>query len=160
MNTLHSQQTNMKRTFRLIHSALMIGMTLFSIVTIFITSEVQYLSFEPDEKSSVFYYLIPAVVLLSIVLSEIVYRRTKTSDLSKDAHQALSNLLTRHITRIAPLEGAGLFTIVAFLLTGNFLFLCFTGLLLARFIALFPTNTRIDNWMGTSHQRNAGRYMN
>lgn len=70
-----------------------------------------------------------------------------------DAEEKLNLSRTALIIRLAALETPCLFAIVAFLLTGERLFLGFTGVLLFYFITLFPSDARIISDLEPNNSR-------
>ncbi len=124
MNTYSQNTQGGPQTLRIIHGALMMGMTLFFLVTLYLHANDMFFSMDPNVEvrdHSMFFYTVPAIVLISYTVSIMMARSMPISS-KNEYYRRFQQVMTRHIVRIAPIEGAGLFIIVSFLLTGTLSF--------------------------------------
>jgi len=143
------------KSIQIIFFALLIGQIFFGIVAIFVvnTEEIKYghLNFQ-----GIFNFIIPAIIVTSIVLSHIVFQKRLTAIKENQyIDQKLSNYRVSLIIRWALLEGPTFFTIIIFLLTGDYFVLGMAGFIIAFFIYIIPTQQRIEadldlNWQEKS----------
>jgi hypothetical protein len=67
-------------------------------------------------------------------------------DLSSESAKLLLAYQTHMIVRLAMLEGAAFFALIAYLLEGHWLALCVGIAALALLLSQFPTRGRLENW--------------
>lgn len=104
-----------------IYTALVIGQLLFFAVSIFL---IESGKLQPDQSlNGVFNILIPVLGILSMFGSYRLYNfKVATIKSGLNVLQKLEQFRTIKIIQWAVLEGAGFFSLVAFLLTGNYLY--------------------------------------
>ncbi|NVK26612.1 MAG: hypothetical protein HWE14_01145, partial [Flavobacteriia bacterium] len=109
------------KTFQIIHMALVIGVTLFAGVTIYLHVDDAFLSTDiaQDDKLII---IIPAAIACMIAGSIASERNWKQVRVDSPS-MLLAAMQTSHVIKMAMHEGAALMTIVFFLLTGNYIYL-------------------------------------
>ncbi len=142
MNTLKSLQQRLTILF----VALLFGQVAFGLVVLLVLKP------EPQHKPEepIFMAVASALLFVGIVAGIILSRKRLESirELEFDAQAQPYTALS--IIRYALIEGAVLFSIVIFLLTGNQIFTVFIGVGLAYFLTLFPGSGRISRELGIS----------
>ncbi len=143
-------------TVQIIAGALMSGVTMFSIVAFFVRSG------DVSSEISLFSFMSIGLFALTLVISFVLSQSAdKTrdnrlagieSDLSQDEKTELlmPTFVTRTITKMAPLEGAGLFACVAYIISGE---MANCGVVVAALVVMafsFPTQGTFDNWANIS----------
>src|SRR5690554_3198676 len=131
------------RIITIIHFVLMFGVVAFGGI-------LYLLSYNPtlnwNETGEVFFYAVPILAVVCVLFGNILYksRLDKLSEMS-DLKNKLMGFQTASIIKYALLEGASLFSLVAFLLTNNLLYLIIAGALVVYNIFQRPTKERVIN---------------
>ncbi|MCW5908220.1 MAG: hypothetical protein KIS94_10195 [Chitinophagales bacterium] len=131
------------KSLALLHFALTMGQVIFLMVLVYL-----HTSLMPEQADKTFatvlMYFVPAVALLSFSTGSFIYR-TKLTALKTVS--SLSEKLTGYrltmITRFALWEGASLFSLIAYQLTGNNLFTVITVVFVLLFIVVRPTPEKL-----------------
>lgn len=85
---------------------------------------------------------------LAVFVPDLVVSRTPTQQLQTSAElRPYSLFMTRHIIRLALLEGATFFNIVATIIEHNWWSLGIAGLLVGWMLTQFPTRNRVEAWI-------------
>jgi len=135
---------NFFTTLNIIFIALSAGQLIFFGVIFFITSQE---SIQKNlELDSILLYLSPVYSISMVFLSKILYNKNSQSiDKSLDVKSKAMKYRTASIVNWAMLESANLFSLVSFLITGNFVhLLIFTGVF-AGFILNRPSKEKFIN---------------
>lgn len=121
----------MKKDFlsiRILHGALCLGALLFFMVVYFLLGT-ENTGAPEGEDFKVFTYLVPLMVLSSILLSRLLDRNKLTAFKgTSDLFEKLNDYRTRVIMRSALIEGTILFAVVALLLTEDKLNVLYFGI--------------------------------
>ncbi len=130
------------RELNLLYLGLLVGQCIFAAITLYLNLG---LLFQPDDSlSNVFIFIIPLFVLNGFVTGNYLYRiRLKKLKTLPSLSQKLAEYKSIFIVRLALLEGASLFAIVAYLLTANLVFMAMCGLVIAYFLTLKPGVNRL-----------------
>lgn len=142
MDTLKSLQQKLIMIF----IALFIGQLAFALIVYFVLQPQPKNA--PDE--SVFMAICAFLLFSGIVGGMIISRKRLGVIRELPDKQKGQQYVSVSIIRYALLEAAILFAIIQFLLTGNQIFLVFTGVGLAYFLTLFPGNGRLSRELGIS----------
>jgi hypothetical protein len=124
------------KSIRIIYFALLIGQLLFAGVSFFLN---QGIMFQPNDLRDTLIYIVPIVIINAMLLSNFLYKRkiTGIKKLEK-LTQKMGEYRISLIARLAPLEGASLFSIVAYFLTVDMLFLAMSAVVVAYYLWLQP----------------------
>jgi len=124
------------KVLRIIHASLLFGQLSFG--------GVAYLITEKEDPSSTYIIAISIITCIAFALSILISKihLKKIKEIS-DFKLRMTKYLDFFLIRLIPLEIAGLFSIVAFLITGQVLFFAFTGVLTLCFLLLFPSKQRV-----------------
>jgi hypothetical protein len=129
------------RALKIIHAAMAVGQILFvGLVSFLVFTK----KFETVITTNVFLYVVPIIILPSCMMSYILFK--KRLEVAKEEPTPvlkLTDYRSALIVRYALIEGSSLFSIVAFMLTGNFIILALIVLLILYFITLAPGEARV-----------------
>jgi H+/Cl- antiporter ClcA len=138
------------KTLTLLHAAMVTGLTLFSgIVWVqlhfnFNTHSERSLLSIPSNTDDIFYYVAFALVGASIVAAFFLFRTRVAQIREKPTLFAiLSDYRNAVLLRNALLEGPGLFSVIASLVTGDERLLAMSGLVILMFLVWWPMRTKI-----------------
>lgn len=122
------------------------GVVMFVLVAIVLT---EFGSFEGADFGGI---LIAVAGGFAIAISIAVMAGSKKIPIAENADEPelLKVFMARNLLTKAPLEGAALFNVIAFILEQSVWSLAITGFLVAVMIATFPTQTKLDNFI-TAH---------
>ncbi len=142
--TQNQSLTQIIKQSQIICSALIIGQLFFLAVAIYLVIQTGA-SFGEASLGDIFIYIIPLFAATSIAASYFVFKN-KLNKLkqSQSLEQKLVEYRAAQIIRWALLEGPSFLTIIAFLLTGQFLFVGIVAIIIMFFIPTFPSAARLD----------------
>ncbi|MGZ3756913.1 MAG: hypothetical protein ACXVAY_04760 [Mucilaginibacter sp.] len=131
------------KVISIIHLALFAGQTMFAIVAFFLVGKTQI---DIKNNNDPLLFLVPILAIGGFIASNLMFKQQLNSSTNRDAlKDKLMGYQTELIIRFALLEAPSLFGIGSYLLTGNFLFLIISGLLMLYFISIRPTRVKIEN---------------
>lgn len=166
---MSQQSENGKPTIlvvQIIAGALMSGVTFFALVVFFVIRP------EVSDGISLFSFLAIGFFAITLVISFVLSQSAdKTrdnrmagieSDLSQDEKTELlmPTFQTKTIMTLAPLEGAGMFACVAFMISGEY---ACCGVLVAALVVMafsFPTQGKFDSWANIRGRDSKGQNSN
>lgn len=136
-----ADKQNFFTTLNIIFMALTIGQLIFFGVTFFIASQG---SIQKNlDLDSILLYLSPAYSISMIFLSKFLYNKNSLSvDKTLDVKSKFMRYRTASIVNWAMLESANLFSLVSFLITGNYLHLLIFAGVFAGFILNRPSKEK------------------
>ncbi|OOQ61021.1 hypothetical protein [Mucilaginibacter pedocola] len=127
----------------IIHLALVAGQILVAIVALVQTDK---LVINVRYMNDPLLFVVPIAAMGGFIGSNVLYKK-KISEINRNT--ALKSKLTAYITvfiiRMAVLEGASLLGIVAFLVTGQLLFLLISAAIIIYSVALRPTKQKVED---------------
>ncbi len=125
-----------QKVITIIHLALLAGQVLFGIIAV----AVLHPAAGNRQNDKVFTYLVPLIAIVAVGISMFLFTQLIKKAIAQPTLQAkMTAYQTALIACYAPLEGASLFGIVAYIITGNLLYLLVSALLIARFVTIRPT---------------------
>lgn len=126
-------------------SALIVGQLFFLAVAIYLVIETGA-GFGDASLGEIFIYIIPLFAATCIGASYFVFKgKLNKLKESPSLEQKLIEYRSAQIIRWALLEGPSFLAIIAFLLTGQFLFVGIVAVIIMFFIPTFPSAARFDN---------------
>ena len=147
------KQTSKSYFFALtfIHLALVAGIVFFGgIMAFLVKSEAG--SPEMSDLETIFLYVVPIFFVFGIVSSFLVYRkRIAGLKNEQDLISKMTGYRGAFIVRLALLEGPGFLGVVVTFLTGNLLFLVFSGIIVVYMIYLRPVKETIASDLGLNY---------
>lgn len=148
------QQTSKEyfRSLYILHIALMTGVLLFSILSVFLVSSGS-MAKNDTGLDAIFIKVVPALVLIALIIAVWSYnKRLARLKGMRELKQKLTGYRSVFIIRTAWVEGSGIFAIMAYLLTGNYLYIGIAGLLVLLFLIWVPTREKVANALDLSTQ--------
>ena len=137
----------------IIHLALLIGQVLFCLVVYSITPQK---GFSFDGSANPFVYVSLALTLGGFAAGNILFKKQLQSITSESTlSQKIASYQTACIIRAALLEAPSLFSIVAYMLSGNLLFLAVSCVIILYFLFIRPTKDKIVNDLGLDYNEKA-----
>lgn len=130
---------------RILYYALIAGQLVFALLTFYLIMSGLY-DGEQMELRNTFIFIVPVFVVGGLFASNILFKNfLNTARGKKNLYEKLSFYRSALIIRYALLEGPSFFAIVSFLLTGDYLFLGLSGLIILVFFTLNPTVEKAVN---------------
>ena len=107
--------------------------------------------FDYSNTNDVFIYAVPVFAVSSIVIGIVLFGQ-QTADLSykSSLKEKLEGYQAAVLVRMAFLEAASIFGIIAFILKGNLFSLLISGLVILYFLTLRPGKVRAENDLNLS----------
>ncbi|MBW6492446.1 MAG: hypothetical protein K0B15_14780 [Lentimicrobium sp.] len=150
------QFKSFQKSLSVIFFALLSGQVLFALVSLALRSS-GFDLVHPEIRTWGF-IIIPILVFSGFIASRFLSARLlEKARISEDMEEKYDHYKTALIIRLGLLETPSFFAIVAFLLTGERLFLGFVGMILFYFITLFPSDTRIISELNAGEEDWKGR---
>mgnify|MGYP001078123876 CR=1 FL=1 len=138
----------MKKEFlstRILHGAMVMGSLLFFVVVYFVFGIDKVVNAEPG-TFDMFSYLIPIVVLSSILIAKMLDRNKLASfDGEGGLKEKLFDYRVRVIIRSALTEGTALFAVVAVLLTDDIIYALYFGIGWLALVYFRPNAAELSN---------------
>lgn len=148
----HPRFREFQQSMAIIFFAMLGGQVVFSLVSLGLVSK-GFVTPVPGFRETGL-LIVPLLVFSGYMAGRLLGKKMMEKAMSTDDVEEKLNLSrTALIIRLAALETPGLFAIVAFLFTGERLFLGFTGVLLFYFITLFPSDARIISDLDSNSRR-------
>jgi hypothetical protein len=133
---------SMLKTLAFTHVAMLAFQMLFAIVAFAQTTRMYFGVMNMDDE---FVFIVPVLALGGFFGGYLIFKKQKYVLREKEGFQEkLSGYQSVLITRFALIQGPSLFSIIAYILSGNVFFLLITGLLSVYFIFLRPTREKIE----------------
>jgi hypothetical protein len=137
------KKENVFMQLQVIYIALLAGMLLFGGISVFLVHiQIAGLTNSTLEKPLQIIALLMAVISVGMAFT-LFNKRILQIAPDANAGERISAYRSAAIMRWAFVEGPALFSIVCFLLTGKYLFLALTGILILVFTATAPVKTKI-----------------
>ncbi|MDO3624814.1 hypothetical protein [Mucilaginibacter sp. BT774] len=134
---------SMLKTLAFTHVALLAFQMLFAIVAFAQTTRIYFGVMNMDDE---FVFIVPVLALGGFFGGYLIFKKQKYILREKENFQEkLSGYQSVLITRFALIQGPSLFSIVAYILSGNVFFLLITALMSAYFIFLRPSREKVEN---------------
>jgi len=136
------------RTNSVIHIALLIGNVLFALVVIS-----QQRNHDTQKANDLFLYIVPSFSAACVLISIFLFKKQLNNAISKTTlKEKLMAYQGALIQRYAPLNGAALFGIVVYELTGQQMYIIISGLLALYLLFLRPTKDKVENDLDLSYE--------
>lgn len=155
MDTYKMTSKEFFRSIQIIHFALMSGVIMLGIFSFYF----HYSGLEMEdgkELNSGLIYVVPVFAIAGIVASNLVFKQKLNDCRAKSIlKDKMTNYRSALIIKFALIEGCSFFALIAYLLTGNLIYLGFAGLLLIVLITYWPSKekTIIDLELTHSEQQ-------
>jgi predicted membrane protein len=127
----------------IVHTAIVLGLTIFLACVFFLRTN-NFFSFIDHSLAQVFTYVLVGLCCLAILGHGFLHRSLlPQAKAAPSLSEKLDSFRSFHMIRVALTETPGLFAMVAYLMTGNSLFLYVAGGVLALLVFLTPTASRV-----------------
>ncbi|HWD86936.1 MAG TPA: hypothetical protein VG367_02340 [Mucilaginibacter sp.] len=137
----------------IIHLALIAGQVLFCLVAYF---QFPQKDFSMDGSKDPFVYVAVILAAGGFFLGSFLFRQQVGKIGPENSlSQKISAYQTAFILRAALAEGPSLFSVVAFMLSGNLLFLAITGAIILYFLSFRPTREKVSNDLNLDYNEKA-----
>jgi hypothetical protein len=138
-----------------LHYAMLMGQVIFGIVAFYIVSGGQ-IAENGSQLNDTFRVIVPLMIMGGLTASWYFTRtRIEAMPAKSGLIEKLVQYRTVFIIKLALLEAPSLLAIVAFLLTGNFLYLALAGLVILVFVINRPTKFKIANELKLDQEERA-----
>lgn len=137
-----NQNTQPFKTLQIIHAALCAGLIMFLAVTLFLNGGKWHTDITAHDVP-LFYVAITFVVGMPFLSNLMYQKKLALVDLKAPANTKVVQYTTACIIRYALIEGAALFNVVAWFVTGNLILAIVAGALILFMIALRPVKSKV-----------------
>ncbi len=132
------------KSVKIVHFALIAGIVFFALISTFLHQN-GYKTFGEDLDGP-FLIIVPLLALAGIFTSNFLYKkRINEIDKQLPLSVKLVNYRAALIVKLALLEAPSFFTVIAYLLTGNYIYLGIVLILLIVFLLYTPTKEKLIN---------------
>ncbi|MDY0102567.1 MAG: hypothetical protein RBS07_06475 [Lentimicrobium sp.] len=143
----HPQIKEFQKSLAIVFFALLAGQVIFALVSLGLVSQ-GMIPAEPQLRN-IGLIVIPFLVFFGFMGSRLIgSRMLMKARMALDTEDKFNQYRSAFILRLALLETPGFFAIVAFMLTGERIFLGFLSILLFYFVTLFPSESKIIAELG------------
>jgi hypothetical protein len=140
------------KVLQIIHGALCLGPTLFLAVTTFLNSQHAGSRNGVTPNSNILIYIAVIFAAMLTLMSNFLYHKiVQTIDLSLPLNQKFMKYQSACIVRYAMIEGAALFNVVVWFLTGNSTTAFVAAALIGLMIAVRPVKSKIVTLLQVSY---------
>lgn len=146
-------QSGSYKGLKILFAALLAGQLLFAGLASVLIMTKGAMSKTSDLENT----LLPVVVIVALICAVFGMRMFKArtqnvNDVQQSLTQRFIEYRAANILRWALLEGPCMFAIIGFMLTGNYLFLLITGILLLLFMSTAPKKEKVCINLGISQE--------
>ncbi len=132
------------KSIKIVHLALVIGVVFFTLISVFL----QFNGFGTvgHELTNILLIVVPIIALVGVFASAFLFKK-KLNGINgrSNLKEKMEDYRSALIVKLALIEGPSFFTIIAFLLTGNYIFLGIAVMLIIVFLIYKPSQTKFIN---------------
>jgi hypothetical protein len=136
---------NSKQYFLLLtvlYFGLLVGQVVFASIALLLNLAHLFQPF--NSLKAIFIYIVPVIVVAGFVAGQLVYKNQLNKIKGYDSLVTkMVGYRTALIIKLAMLEGASLFAIIAYLLTSDLIFLGMSGIIIFYFLLMKPSRDKI-----------------
>ena len=145
MNTTQQTVKSYFLALQIVFYALIAGQLIFAFLTFYLI-RLGLFDGEQAELRNIFIFIVPVFVIGGLFISHLLFKSFLNNAKGKiSLYEKLTYYRSALIIRYALLEGPSFFAIVVYLLTGDYLFLGMSGLIVLVFFTLKPSVERAIN---------------
>jgi len=138
---------NIKEAFRanvILFYALFIGVTLFMLIFIGLHQVMESI-IEDKNFTNIFLIISSFIAITCLAVGTTIYKKriSKIVNAVQSLHEKLNHYREAMIVYLAACEGAALFAVICFFLTGNYWFVAIVCVMLAAMLYRMPTKQRL-----------------
>ncbi|RYU91569.1 hypothetical protein EWM62_06410 [Mucilaginibacter terrigena] len=132
-----------------IHLALLAGQCLFAGVVLFLGKQ----SAAGPANDNQFIIIAAVLCVVAFAVGNLVYKQVIAAAVNKQTlTEKMAGYMSALIVKFALIEGASLFSIVSFLLTGNYFFLGIAAVMVVYFFTLRPNLDKAAEELGLTYE--------
>lgn len=132
------------KKLRIVHIALTIGQIAFAVI-VFNLKFSEALFVDISNTNNPFLLIVPMITIVGFTMGNFLFKKQLATIKREDSDSTkISKYQTATILKFALLEGPSLLGIVAFMLSGNLIFLIFSGIIILYFISLRPSDSKVE----------------
>jgi len=133
METIKMTSGGYFKSIKIVHIALVIGIVFFTLISVFL--QISGFGTVGQEINNGLLLLVPIFALIGIFASNLVFRKKLKGIREKsNLKEKMEDYRSALIIKLALIEGPSFFTVVAYLLTGNYIFLGIVVVLIIVFL--------------------------
>ena len=144
METIKMTSGGYFKSIKIVHIALVIGVVLFALAAVFL----QINGFHTADQEFIIFFLVVVSMfaLFGIIASNLIFKKKLRTIRGKPHLKVkMEEYRTALITKLALIEGPAFFAVVAYLVTGDYIFLGITFVLIIVFLIYTPSKTKFIN---------------
>ncbi|WP_420572621.1 hypothetical protein [Kordia sp.] len=139
----HITPNQFVKTLTIIHLALVVGVVIFTCVTLFLNKDAMNFEFSGEDS---FLLIYPVIAIGGVSMSQLLFKKMLAVAKQKtDLIAMLGQYQTASLIKYVLIEGPAMIGTVFFLLTNNAAFIAIAGLLIAFLVLQRPTKTKIES---------------
>jgi len=144
METIKMTSGEYFKSIKIVHIALVTGVVFFTLISVFL--QIEGFGTVGPEIDKVLLFVVPIFALIGIFASNFVFKK-KLNEIRKKSNlkEKMEEYRSALIIKLALIEGPSFFAVVAFLLTGNYIYLGLTIILIIVFLIYTPNKTKFIN---------------
>lgn len=147
----HPQFKEFQKALAIVFFALLAGQIFFALISLAVHNF--GVGMADAELRIIGFFIVPFLVLAGFISSRFFSARlVKKARMEHNMDEKYNKYRTAVLVRLSLLEAPGFFAVIAFLLTGERLFLEFLAILLFYFITLFPSEANIIADLGPEEE--------
>ena len=142
MATYRQTSSEYFRVLKIVHFALTMGQILFGIIA-FAIVKMNGSAISDEFLIQVLYIIVPIFIIAAFIASTILFKKKiETAKVKNNLVDKMTEYRAAIILRLAPLEGSSFFSIIAYLITSNIIFLSLSALIILMFVLNQPTKEK------------------
>ena len=144
METIKMTSGEYFKSIKIVHIALVVGVVFFALISVFL--QIKGFGTVGHEIDKVLLIVVPIFALIGIFASNFVFKK-KLNEIRKKSNlkEKMEEYRSALIIKLALIEGPSFFAVVSFLLTGNYIYLGLTVILIIVFLIYTPNKTKFIN---------------
>jgi len=140
------------KTLTIVYFALLAGQVLFAILSLVLV-QTGKLGDDGGEFGEILIYTVSVFLIGGIIASTVMFKKSLSEAKNKNTLLEKMNFYrSALIVRYAPLEGVTMFAIVAYILTGNLLFMGMAAMIIVIFLIIKPSPEKAINDLELSYE--------
>jgi len=142
MATYRQTSSEYFRALKIVHFALTLGQILFGIIA-FVVVNMNETTIADEFLTQVLFIIVPIFMIGTFIASNVLFK--KRIEIAKSKNNLIGKMneyRTAIILKLAPLEGGSFFSIIAYFITNNIIFLSLSALIVLMFALNQPTKEK------------------
>lgn len=132
------------KSLKIVHIALVMGVVFFALISVLL--QIKGFGTVGQEINNGLLLVVPTFALIGIFASNFVFKKKLNGIRDKsNLKEKMEEYRSALIIKLALIEGPSFFTVVAYLLTGNYMFLGLAVVMIIVFLIYTPNQTKFIN---------------